>query len=66
MIELEEKYQEDLKKEFHKNFFKMKSEILKKEKEILALERDSDFSESEYEFYMKKNIEKLNEEVSNF
>lgn len=57
ITELETKFNDDLNNEFNKNYFENKAEILKKEKELLYLEKDSDFSDSEYEFYVRSQME---------
>ena len=57
ITELETKYNHVLNNEFKKNYFENKAEIMKKEKELLYLEKDSDFSDSEYEFYVRSQME---------
>jgi len=54
---------EDLVKEFNQNFFEDKNRIAQKEKELLKLERGSDYSESDYEYFMRVNVE-MNESKS--
>jgi len=54
---------EDLVKEFNQNFFEDKGRIAQKEKELLKLERGSDYSESDYEYFMRMNME-INESKS--
>jgi tRNA pseudouridine-54 N-methylase len=61
LIELETKYYDDMTREFNKNFFENRAEILKKQKELYYLERDSDFSETEYDHYVKTQMELLKE-----
>jgi hypothetical protein len=50
-------------KEFNQNYFENKAMILQKERELLKLERGSDFSESDYEHFMKNQniIENVND-----
>ena len=53
---------EELVKDFNQNTFENKAMILQKERELLKLERGSDFSESDYEHFMKHHIiENINE-----
>lgn len=54
---------DELVKEFNQNFFENKNKIIQKEKELLKLERGSDYSESDYEFFMRINLD-LNETKS--
>lgn len=54
---------DDLIKEFNQNFFEDKNRIAQKEKELLKLERGSDYSESDYEYFMRVNID-INESKS--
>jgi hypothetical protein len=54
---------EDLVKEFNQNFFEDKNRIAQKEKELLKLERGSDYSESDYEYFTRVNID-MNESKS--
>ena len=54
---------EDLVKEFNQNFFEDKNRIAQKEKELLKLERGSDYSESDYEYFMRVNVD-MNESKS--
>jgi len=54
---------DDLVKEFNQNFFEDKNRIAQKEKELLKLERGSDYSESDYEYFMRQNID-MNETKS--
>ena len=48
---------EDLIKEFNQNFFEDKNRIQQKEKELLKLERGSDYSESDYDYFMRVNVD---------
>lgn len=54
---------DDLVKEFNQNFFEDKNRIAQKEKELLKLERGSDYSESDYEYFMRVNVD-MNESKS--
>ena len=54
---------DDLVKEFNQNFFEDKNRIAQKEKELLKLERGSDYSESDYEYFMRINLD-MNESKS--
>jgi len=54
---------EDLVKEFNQNFFEDKNRIAQKEKELLKLERGSDYSESDYEYFTRVNVD-MNESKS--
>ena len=54
---------DDLIKEFNQNFFEDKNRIQQKEKELLKLERGSDYSESDYDYFMRVNID-MNESKS--
>jgi hypothetical protein len=47
---------DDLIREFNQNFFENKAKIIQKEKEMLKLERGSDYSESDYEYFMRINM----------
>jgi hypothetical protein len=49
-------FYEDLEKEFNQMFFENKALIVQKEKELLKLERGSDYSESDYEYFMRKKF----------
>ena len=51
-----EDFYRELQNDFNQNFFESKAKIMKKEKEMLRLERGSDFSESDYEFLMRREI----------
>ncbi len=51
-----EEFYKELETEFNQYFFENKAKIIKKEKEMLKLERGSDYSESDYEFLMRKQI----------
>ena len=55
--ELESNFSENLQIEFNKNFFENKAQILKKQKDLLYLEKDSDFSDSEYDHYVKMQMD---------
>jgi hypothetical protein len=54
---------DDLVKEFNQNFFENKAKIIQKEKEMLKLERGSDYSENDYEYFMRINVD-MNETKS--
>ena len=58
---METKYKDDLNREFNKNFFENRAQIIKKQKELLYLEKDSDFSDSEYDHFVKTQMELLKE-----
>jgi hypothetical protein len=49
-------YYDDIVNEFNQNFFENKAKILQKEKELLKLERGSDYSESDYEYFMQMKM----------
>ncbi len=51
-----EEFYRELENEFNQYFFENKAKIIKKEKEMLKLERGSDYSESDYDFLMRKQI----------
>lgn len=53
----------ELEREFNQNFFENKAKIIQKEKELLKLERGSDYSESDYEYFMRMHID-MNETKS--
>ena len=53
-------YYKDLEKEFNSCFFRNKAEILQKQKQLLKLERGDDYSEGDYEYWLRQNVE-LNE-----
>lgn len=61
-IRKEETYRE-LEKEFNQYFFENKAKIIQKEKELIKLERGSDYSESDYEYLMRKKMV-MNETIS--
>lgn len=48
----------DILSDFNQNFFALenKTKLLHKEKELLKLERGSDYSETDYEYFMKMKI----------
>lgn len=50
----------ELVREFNQNFFENKAKVTQKEKELLKLERGSDYSESDYDYFMRINMD-LNE-----
>lgn len=54
---------DELIREFNQNFFENKAKIIQKEKELLKLERGSDYSESDYEYFMRMNMD-MNETKS--
>lgn len=54
-IRKEETYKE-LESEFNQYFFENKAKIIQKEKELIKLERGSDYSESDYEYLMRKKM----------
>jgi hypothetical protein len=51
-------YYTDILSDFNQNFFALenKAKLLQKEKELLKLERGSDYSESDYEYFMRMKI----------
>ena len=53
----------ELEREFNQYFFENKAKIIQKEKELIKLERGSDYSESDYEYLMRKKIV-MNETMS--
>ena len=48
----------DILSDFNQNFFALenKAKLLQKEKELLKLERGSDYSETDYEYFMRMKI----------
>ena len=50
-------YNKELEKEFNRNFFRNKAEILQKQKQLLKLERGDDYSEGDYEYWLRQNID---------
>lgn len=50
-------YYAELENEFNHCFFRNKAEILQKQKQLLKLERGDDYSEGDYEYWVKKNVE---------
>jgi hypothetical protein len=59
-------YYDMLVKEFNQNYYENKRDKLAKEKELLKLERGSDYSESDYDYFMRINAEMGNETKSSF
>jgi hypothetical protein len=57
-------YYDLLVKEFNQNYYENKRDKLNKEKELLKLERGSDYSESDYDYFMRINAELGNESKS--
>jgi hypothetical protein len=57
-------YYDLLIKEFNQNYYENKRDKLAKEKELLKLERGSDYSESDYDYFMRINAELVNESKS--
>jgi hypothetical protein len=57
-------YYDLLIKEFNQNYYENKRDKLNKEKELLKLERGSDYSESDYDYFMRINAELGNETKS--
>lgn len=53
-----EEFYRELENEFNQYFFENKAKIMKKEKEMLRLERGSDYSESDYDFLMRNQFAK--------
>lgn len=51
-------YYTDILSDFNQNFFALenKAKLLQKEKELLKLERGSDYSETDYEYFMRMKI----------
>jgi hypothetical protein len=49
-------FYKELEREFNQYFFENKAKIIQKEKELIKLERGSDYSESDYEYLMRKKI----------
>ena len=50
-------YYTHLENEFNHCFFRNKAEILQKKKQLLKLERGDDYSEGDYEYWLRKNVE---------
>ena len=50
-------YYKELENEFNHNFFRNKAEILQKQKLLLKLERGDDYSEGDYEYWLRQNID---------
>lgn len=50
-------YYADLENEFNHCFFRNKAEILQKQKQLLKLERGSDYSEGDFEYWLKQNAD---------
>lgn len=48
---------DELENEFNHCFFKNKNEILEQQKKILKLERASDYSEGDYEYWLRQNMD---------
>jgi len=59
----QENFYRELEREFNQYFFENKAKIIQKEKELIKLERGSDYSESDYEYLMRKKI-LMNETMS--
>jgi hypothetical protein len=59
----QEDFYSELEREFNQYFFENKAKIIQKEKELIKLERGSDYSESDYEYLMRKKIV-MNETMS--
>ncbi len=57
-------FYESLSKEFNQNYYENKKEKLIKDKELLKLERGSDYSETDYDYFMRNQIEVSNETKS--
>jgi hypothetical protein len=53
----------ELVKEFNQYFFENKAKIIQKEKELIKLERGSDYSDSDYEYLIRKK-QNMNETIS--
>jgi len=51
-------YYTDILNDFNQNFYALenKAKLLQKEKELLKLERGSDYSETDYEYFMRMKI----------
>lgn len=56
-------YYNDLENDFNHCFFRNKAEILQKQKQLLKLERGSDYSEGDYEYWLRQNVD-INESKS--
>lgn len=50
-------YYTELEDEFNHCFFRNKAEILQKQKQLLKLERGSDYSEGDYEYWLRQNMD---------
>ena len=50
-------YYTELEDEFNQCFFRNKAEILQKQKQLLKLERGSDYSEGDYEYWLRQNMD---------
>ena len=51
------KYYKELENEFNHCFFRNKTEIHQKQKQLLKLERGSDYSEGDFEYWLKQNAD---------
>ena len=56
-------YYNELEDEFNHCFFRNKAEILQKQKQLLKLERGSDYSEGDYEYWLRQNMD-INESTT--
>lgn len=56
-------FYKELVKEFNQYFFENKAKIIQKEKELIKLERGSDYSDSDYEYLIRKK-QNMNETIS--
>ncbi len=58
-------FYESLSKEFNQNYYENRKEKLIKDKELLKLERGSDYSETDYDYFMRMQGE-INNETKSF
>ncbi len=48
---------EDLQAQFNQNFFETNKQVIEKQKELLKLEKDTDYSEQEYEMLLRRHFD---------
>lgn len=59
MTIIRKKEYDQLEKDFNDDFFESTVKRRQKEKELLKLERGEDYSEADYEYYMRNNFENV-------
>jgi hypothetical protein len=62
----EDEFYDRLSKEFNQNYYENKKEKLLKDKELLRLERGSDYSETDYDYFMRMHGEVMMNESKSF